>query len=196
MNHTAQDKAAMRRHFRKQRIALSPAQRRAATQTIVKRLKGCLKRGSKAAVYWAVGSELDISGLGKFASTRRITLYYPYIEKKHLRLWFTRAEAGRVEQKTRRGKLDIPQFCGKKIRAERLHTLFLPLVAADRNGSRLGQGGGYYDTTLAHIRHATPRKIGVGFACQFTDSLPREAHDLRLDAFVCERGIYRFGAKK
>lgn len=193
MNHAATDKAALRRHFRKQRIAVRHAQRQSATRTIIKHLKGCLKRGRKIAIYWPVGSELDIRGLAHFTQQRQVEIYYPYIEKNRLRLWFTRATPNhRAETRANRGKLNIPQFHGKKIRAERLHTLFLPLVAADRSGYRLGQGGGYYDATLARARYTAPRKIGVGFACQLADSLPHETHDMRLNAFVCERGIYRF----
>ena len=72
--------------------------------------------------------------------------------------------------------------------------LLIPALAVDGSGTRLGQGGGYYDASLAATRHRLqPHKIGVGFACQrHNGRLPREAHDMRLDGFVCEHGWRRF----
>lgn len=66
--------------------------------------------------------------------------------------------------------------------------LFVPLAAFDRRGSRLGYGAGYYDATLAALRHRKPvRAIGVAFACQEVLFLPREEHDQPLDLVVTER---------
>jgi len=59
----------------------------------------------------------------------------------------------------------------------------------DREGHRLGRGGGYYDRFLAALPETTPR-IGVGFEIQMRDSIPTEPHDIRLDAVVTERGAW------
>jgi 5-formyltetrahydrofolate cyclo-ligase len=69
--------------------------------------------------------------------------------------------------------------------------LFVPLLAFDRAGNRLGYGGGYYDRTLA----ALPGRIAIGFgyAAQEVDRLPVEAHDRKLHAIATERGIITFG---
>ena len=103
-------------------------------------------------------------------------------------MWFTpyRANA-QAERKRGRSRLHVPQFAGRKIRADRLDMMLLPVVAADRQGYRLGQNGGYYDATLARCRFGRPLRIAVGFSCQLTDSLPHEAHDMPLHGFVSER---------
>jgi 5-formyltetrahydrofolate cyclo-ligase len=68
--------------------------------------------------------------------------------------------------------------------------LFVPLVAFDRRGYRLGYGGGYYDRTLAALPGAIA--IGCAFAAQELDAVPAEAHDVRLHAVATERGVIRF----
>jgi 5-formyltetrahydrofolate cyclo-ligase len=68
--------------------------------------------------------------------------------------------------------------------------LFVPLVAFDRRGYRVGYGGGYYDRTLAELPGA--RAIGVAFAAQELDEVPVGPHDRQLHAVVTERGVIRF----
>ncbi len=186
----AADKAELRRRFRRARISLKPDERRRAETAVVRRLKPLLKRNRKIALYWPVGSELSLLPLAAEAHRRGAEVYLPYIERGCLRLWFTPYQTGQRAERSR-GRLKIPQFAGKRIRADKLHTLVIPVVAADRQGYRLGQGGGYYDATLAHCPFA-PKRIAAGFACQLADSLPHEAHDMRLHAFVSEQGVLRF----
>jgi 5-formyltetrahydrofolate cyclo-ligase len=70
--------------------------------------------------------------------------------------------------------------------------ILAPLVAFDRFGGRLGQGGGYYDRTLAALR-AGPGAlaVGLGFAVQEIDEVPYEPHDQFLDAICTEIGYRR-----
>jgi 5-formyltetrahydrofolate cyclo-ligase len=71
--------------------------------------------------------------------------------------------------------------------------LLVPLLLFDADGYRLGYGGGYYDRTLAHFRaEREPTAIGVAFAGQEADRLPRDSRDERLDAVVTEEGFKRF----
>ena len=65
--------------------------------------------------------------------------------------------------------------------------LFVPLLAFDRRGRRLGYGGGYYDRTLAALRGAVA--IGCAFAAQELDEVPAGDYDARLAAIATERGI-------
>lgn len=68
--------------------------------------------------------------------------------------------------------------------------LIVPLVAFDRNGGRLGYGGGFYDRTLEGLRAQRPTlAIGFAYADQAADDLPLEATDQLLDMIVTERGV-------
>lgn len=70
-----------------------------------------------------------------------------------------------------------------------------PLLAFNRQGVRLGQGGGHYDRTLDALRQARPLlAVGLAFDVQLLEELPSEAHDQRLDWVVTEKAAYDCGA--
>ncbi len=74
--------------------------------------------------------------------------------------------------------------------------VIVPLVAFDRQGGRLGYGGGFYDRTLEALRSVRPTlAIGFAFAAQEADELPLEPTDQPLDLMVTERGVIEFSAK-
>ncbi len=74
----------------------------------------------------------------------------------------------------------------------RPNLLIVPLVAFDRDGWRLGRGGGFYDRTIAELRAAGPIvAVGIAFAAQRVPQVPRELHDQRLDWIVTEEGAFR-----
>ena len=68
--------------------------------------------------------------------------------------------------------------------------LIVPLVAFDRQGGRLGYGGGFYDRTLEGLRQRR-RTLAIGFAycAQEAKALPLEPTDQPLDMIVTEQGV-------
>lgn len=190
-----QEKSELRRRLRRARAQLTEDERAAAEREIGRLLKRRIKRGGRIGVYWPMGSELRLGGFVRAAQKRGAKLYLPYIEPRSRRMWFTPYPADGTKQERKRGraKLHVPQFTGRKIRVHGLSILLVPIVGMDRDGYRLGQAGGYYDATLAAMKHRLQAKtIGVGFACQLVDTLPREPHDLPLDGFVSESGVLVF----
>ena len=68
--------------------------------------------------------------------------------------------------------------------------LIVPLLAFDRQGYRLGYGGGYYDRTLERLRARHPViAVGFAFAAQEVDAVPTEPTDQPLDLIVTETGV-------
>lgn len=65
----------------------------------------------------------------------------------------------------------------------------VPGVAFGRDGSRLGNGRGYYDRLFRSITGPTIR-VGVAFECQMFDTLPMNDHDIWMDAVITETGFY------
>lgn len=66
-----------------------------------------------------------------------------------------------------------------------IDVIFMPLVAFDASGNRLGMGGGYYDRTLSSLVHVPPKQrailIGLAHDCQQVDSLPAQQWDVPID---------------
>ena len=71
-----------------------------------------------------------------------------------------------------------------------IDAILVPGIAFDRQGRRLGHGGGYYDRLLAETRGAVV--LGVGFECQLESGIPEETHDQRVQGVVTEQGIRGF----
>lgn len=68
--------------------------------------------------------------------------------------------------------------------------LIVPLVAFDRNGGRLGYGGGFYDRTLEGLRARGPvLAIGFAYSGQEAEDVPLEPTDQPLDMIVTDREI-------
>jgi 5-formyltetrahydrofolate cyclo-ligase len=68
--------------------------------------------------------------------------------------------------------------------------LIVPLVAWDREGGRLGYGGGFYDRTLEELRaHGPVLAIGFAFNAQMSRDLPLETTDQPLDMIVTEDAV-------
>ncbi|MEL7686053.1 5-formyltetrahydrofolate cyclo-ligase [Citromicrobium bathyomarinum] len=66
--------------------------------------------------------------------------------------------------------------------------LFVPLLAFDTAGGRLGQGGGYYDRWMAD--HGQVLRIGLAWDTQAVDRVPMEAHDMPLHRVVTPTRVF------
>ena len=186
------DKPALRRQLRRVRMALPPAYRAAAAQAIARHASRLLKRGKRVGGYLAAGSELDLAALLNAALWRGAHVYLPQIPRRGRRLWFTRLAA--ADRWYLHPRYRILEYAGERLRAERLDVVFVPLLGIDREGYRMGQGGGFYDSTLAFRRRRAlggPLLVGVAFDCQLVDAVPREAWDVRLDCLLTESGLRR-----
>jgi 5-formyltetrahydrofolate cyclo-ligase len=75
-------------------------------------------------------------------------------------------------------------------------TLWLvPALAVDRHGVRLGRGGGYYDRALARAGAPRPPRevVAVVYDTEVVERLPREQHDVPVDAALLPNGVVRLG---
>lgn len=71
---------------------------------------------------------------------------------------------------------------------------FVPLLAFDASGRRLGNGKGFYDRFLCGFEGL---RIGVGFEWQFSVTpLPHEKHDQHLDLIVTELETREFRKRR
>jgi 5-formyltetrahydrofolate cyclo-ligase len=67
--------------------------------------------------------------------------------------------------------------------------MLVPAVAIDRDGYRLGYGGGYYDRLRADPLWRKIPTIGIVFDFAYVDRLPIDPWDLPLDAVCTELGV-------
>lgn len=118
--------------------------------------------------------------------------YLPILAKEELK--FVQFQPGDPLSKNRYRILEPiqnePTFPKKS-----LDVVLMPLVAFDRQGNRLGMGGGYYDQTFVFClekKVERPWMIGVGFALQEVSELPHDPWDVPLDGVLTEKGLVLF----
>lgn len=149
------------------------------------RFKEAIRLDSGAIIsgYWPVGDELDLRPLLLHLHARGHVLGLPVVVGRGRPLIF---RAWRPEARLVPGRYGIPTPSAET-REVTPDLLLVPLLAFDRQGYRLGYGGGYYDLTLKHLRAAQRAlAVGVGYAAQEVASVPHDETDETLDWVVTE----------
>jgi 5-formyltetrahydrofolate cyclo-ligase len=146
-----------------------------------------LPAGAIVAAYWPIRDELDCRPVLTKLMDSGQPVCLPVVlgdaEPLELRLW----EEGAALYPSGFGTL-APAESAPKVEPD---FVLMPLLGFDKHGTRLGYGGGYYDRTLAALAQR-PRLIGFAYSGQELDFVPREAHDIPLDAIVTEKGVRHF----
>lgn len=192
-------KHIVRRRMRRCRRALTRSGRREAARAIVRHVlhEGVAWRAQRFGLFVPHGAEIDVLPLINRLRALGKSVYLPVLPKgvRQKKLWFARLDDGARWVGNRFG---IPEIAsGQGVRARDLHVLCVPLLAYDAHGHRLGMGGGFYDATLAFLRHRRhwrrPLLLGVAYACQRHDAcLPCDPWDVALDAILTEQGVEHF----
>lgn len=140
------------------------------------------------AIYHPAGSELDPTPLRARLPAGVVAL--PVAQSREGALVFRLHEEGATLAPD---ALGIPAPDDRAV-AVLPDVVFTPLLAFDRRGGRLGQGGGHYDRTLANLRRMKPvLVIGLAYAGQELPEIPMEPHDQQLDGILTETGYQEFG---
>jgi len=71
----------------------------------------------------------------------------------------------------------------KQLALKDIDAVIVPGLAFDKQHNRLGRGAGYYDRFLNTLPK-TVTTVGLAFDFQLTESLPTEAHDMRLHQII------------
>ncbi len=145
--------------------------------------------GTVVAGYWPMGDEIDPRPLMAHLAAAGCRLALPVVTARGQKLEF---------RAWRQGDPLVPGPHGTRHPAAAAHPvvpalLLVPLLAFDRDGFRLGYGGGYYDRTLDALAATDQmdkiRAIGMAFVAQEVAEVPHDRHDRRLDAVATEDGL-------
>ena len=186
------DKSQLRHEARRRRRGLGQVHRQQAQLAFAQTLVARRQREGWTAVAAYVGTASEASLAPWFASlaatSPALRLFLPAIDGQgamSFRAW-------RPGEPLDDGPFGIAQPAAAAMAADvgMFDAILLPLLGFDRHGTRLGSGAGYYDRALAPIAAAAPRPriVGIAFAVQRFDALPRDAWDIPLDAIVTEDG--------
>ena len=138
----------------------------------------------------SINSEINTRELNNLIFIKNKILCLPVIEKKNSHLIFKQFKS---EENFVKGHMNIsePQNNNKILNPE---LIFVPCLAFDKKGNRLGYGGGYYDRTFAYLNKINHRFISVAYAYeeQKLDYIPIDKFDFKVDYVITEKNLYSF----
>jgi 5-formyltetrahydrofolate cyclo-ligase len=181
----------LRQYYRAQRTAITKQYREEAAQAAVSLLQSFqpFLRSQKVACYFPVENEFDSRPLIDAILKLNKLCYLPVLDENQF-LYFVQYGADDLLVPNR---FNIPEPKNKERRIvpADLDLVITPLVAFDKQGNRLGTGGGYYDRTFAFLREDKHSlfMLGVGFAIQEAQHLMPEPWDIKLNAVLTEKEI-------
>ncbi|MBI4921832.1 MAG: 5-formyltetrahydrofolate cyclo-ligase [Devosia nanyangense] len=182
-------KAALRLKARSTRAAIANSSRVAAAKAVAGHFFDAVPLAPRDIVagYWRIKDEMDCQPILIRLMDSFQPVCLPVVlgdeEPLELRLW----EQGAALYEAGFGTL-APSELSPQVEPD---VIIMPLLGFDKRGTRLGYGGGYYDRTLVRLGKK-PRLVGIAFAAQELDAIPREPHDVPLDVIVTEQGARSF----
>jgi 5-formyltetrahydrofolate cyclo-ligase len=119
---------------------------------------------------------------------KRVTLPKVVKEKRRLMLY----EIKNMDELSS-GYMGIPEPSSSDERLvgiDEVDIVLIPGAAFDLSGNRLGYGGGYYDILLSERKKKVPI-VALAYEEQIVDSIPPEAHDVKVDIIITDRRVIR-----
>lgn len=177
-------KKQLRQRFLQERTALGEAFQKSASQSICTHISAwtVFQQSSNILAYLPMRGEVDLTPLlqgfpGKAWYLPRTLpggeMLFHRFDPQHL----VRHRYGMLE----------PEASLPVIKPQWVELVLTPGLSYDRQGYRLGYGGGFYDRFLSGV--PTGIFLGVTFQALVQDSLPHGDHDVRVQYLVTETGI-------
>ena len=146
--------------------------------------------GKYIGIYWPLKGEVDIRFIKELnnqkialpSSSKVKGLKYHHWSNNHLEL-----DSNKIPAPLRE----------KAIRPSDISILFVPAIAIDLEGYRLGYGGGYFDRLRQKdLWISIPSFVVISNNCISKKPLPREEWDLPFNGWISETGLHQIEATK
>ncbi|MGO9614533.1 MAG: 5-formyltetrahydrofolate cyclo-ligase [Dissulfurispiraceae bacterium] len=196
----ALDKEGLRREVLCRRDSISGELRRQKNEKIIELLLGLdeFRNAHTVLFYASFRSEVDTFAAMSYSLSRQKSIALPKVDKatRSLKLYDIISL-----NELRRGYFNIPEPPSSDTMERQVHDvdlIIVPGVAFDLRCNRLGYGQGFYDKLLSGVRDRSikcdaeefwPPLIALSYEAQIVASIPAEAHDIRMDKIITEKGI-------
>ena len=184
------DKTFLRSHYKKKRLSLTKQEVDHLSQRVCKQLdKLSIWRLKHYHIFISISkyNELDTSSIINKLKSKQKIIIVPKISNNELvhvaindETEFSLNEYGIKEPNN-----------GNHFIIENLDIIFIPLLAFDIEGNRVGYGKGYYDRFLKLTNNST-LKIGLSFFDPITKIQDIDDNDVKLDYCVTPKQIHKF----
>jgi len=162
------------------RKAVAAEQRAAALQSVLQQLEQLLQNSEVTVLgaYWPIHQELDLRAWMRRQADAGMTIALPVIHARNQPLGYSRWHP---QGTMRRGPWGIAEPAADDWLEPQM--LLAPLLGVDQHHYRLGNGGGYFDRSLAAAA-PRPLAVGIGFHCARIATIYPQVHDIPMDLVI------------
>lgn len=147
---------------------------------------GLYQKADAFLIYSSYNQEVRTQYLAKWAWQNGKAVFYPKTDEKRMHFlktddlsWLKPGAYGIPEPKE-----------GEEFRGGRA-VMILPGLAFDKNGGRIGYGGGFYDRYLEEMGDTYFLKAAFAYEFQLFDKLPTENFDKKVDWIITPEEVLR-----
>ena len=180
-------KALLRTHFRDIERNRPSDRIASASQIICEKLSQLevFRSARCIGAFLSLPSEVQTGGILQACWAKGASVCVPYYMEGQRMYGMSSFERGGA---IRKQKWNVPEpEAVMPVDPAGLDLILVPALAFDRQGVRLGHGGGYYDRLLSSVKRAF--RLGLAFHEQLTDQLPHEPHDQPVHAILTEQTL-------
>lgn len=190
-----QEKCEVRREVYKKRKELIPEQGMILSKKIFDRVRQYLsgeeETGYREADVYVYASCQNEVNTWEFIcecleEDRRVALPRVCSDGVHMEFFYIHSPEDVIEGY--KGILEPGLHC-KKAEERRKKIILIPGVGFDRKRNRVGYGKGFYDRYLAG--RSFEKRIGLAYEFQIFDEIACDTGDIRPDAVITEKAVYR-----
>ena len=184
---------ALRQYLRYRRSQLGVGAQLKASHRLLKAILKSQKyrHSQRIACYLAINGEIDLRPILQQALISGKQCFLPTLDYSNSEpaLSFSRYYPGMILVKNRYGiREPVVQAA---VPATALDLVLVPMVGFDKQGNRLGMGGGYYDRTFAFLNLEQsfnslhqPQLIGVAHRCQQVRKIQAQPWDIVMSEVI------------
>lgn len=183
------NKASLREQMTERRKALPSAEVREGSDRVISQILSLPEwsRAKHIGFYSATTGEVDLLQAARTALREGRASYFPRLNGDSGEMHFARVQELSELVLDRFGIL-APGSYAPTIDVATLDLMFVPGLAFDRQGQRLGRGRGYYDTVLSSF---TGFRAGVAWDFQVVERVPVHQHDAHVDVVITQTRVLR-----
>lgn len=185
---TVDTKDELRREIVARRSARTPEQREAEAGALAAHAAAIpvVLAAHRIAIYLSMPSEPSTQQIIELLLRRGRKVMVPMVTEGRMLVWSRLGKDTAIH----RGPLGVPQPEGGKLTSlDRADFVFVPALAVDAEGNRLGRGAAYYDRALAGLDIPTCAIVNED---EVLDTVPHEPHDIRVNMALTPHGLIRF----
>jgi 5-formyltetrahydrofolate cyclo-ligase len=189
-------KGELRRQLLERRSGLPSAYRQACSVRICQALGEwpAFQQAKTVMFYMPFRQEVDVRPAIETAWRTGKTVVLPRVELESRTMKLVRVKTYGELSLGAYGIWEPPNAPDRMVSPEEVELVVVPGVGFDRQGYRLGYGGGYYDRFFALAENAV--RVGVAYPEQVVETVYPEAHDQSVHALITSRGTWIFSMIK